>query len=166
MEWVANLIVEYQDVFVGADGKVGYTDIMTHKIDTGKTEPIKARTRKKSFVERDHITKEVAKMLSSGQIQPSNSPWGAAVVLAKKKDNTLRFCVDYRLLNGVTKKDAYPLPKIEECLDKLGGNKYFHTMDMASGYWQVKMEPKDSEKTAFCTPVGLFEWLIMPFGLC
>ncbi|MCP3889872.1 MAG: hypothetical protein GY702_13505, partial [Desulfobulbaceae bacterium] len=74
LERVANLIVEYQDVFVGADGKVGYTDIMTHKINTGDTEPIKARTRKKSFLERDHITKEVAKMLSSGQIKPSNSP--------------------------------------------------------------------------------------------
>ncbi|MCP3888118.1 MAG: hypothetical protein GY702_04500, partial [Desulfobulbaceae bacterium] len=166
LERTTMLILEYQDVFVGADGRVGYTDQISHKIDTGEAVPIKDRLRKSSYVEREKITQEVTKMLAEGQISPSSSPWGAGVVLVEKKDGAVRFCIDYRRLNQVTKKDAYPLPKIEECLDRLLGNKYFHVVDCCSGYWQVKVHPEDKEKTAFITPIGLFEWEVMPFGLC
>ena len=105
-------------------------------------------------------------MEREGQIRKSQSPWAAQVVLAAKKDGTKRFCVDYRLLNESTVKDAYPLPRIEECLDALNGSQFFSSMDLASGYWQVAMDPRDREKTAFSTHVGLFEWNVMPFGLC
>jgi hypothetical protein len=161
-----NLVLDFQDIFVGPDGKVGFTNKVTHRVDTGSQEPVKLGMRRKSFREKEYISEEVHKMLEAGQITPSKSPWGAAVVLVRKKDGTLRFCVDYRKLNDVTKKDAYPLPRIEECLDALNGARFFSLMDLASGYWQVQMDPKDREKTAFLTHIGLFEWLVMPFGLC
>ena len=105
-------------------------------------------------------------MLDQGVIQPSSSPWASPVVLAKKKDGSLRFCVDYRKLNAVTRKDAYALPRIDDTLDALAGSKWFSTLDLASGYWQVEMHPDDREMTAFSTADGLFEFNVMPFGLC
>ena len=90
-------------------------------------------------------------------------PWASPLVLAKKKDGSLRHCVDYRT---VTRKDAYALPRIDDTLDALAGSKWFSTLDLASGYWQVGMHPDDREKTAFCTADGLFEFNVMPFGLC
>ena len=166
MRRLVALIMEYQDVFVGPDGKVGYNSLVRHSIDTGDSVPYKCHPRKKSLVEKEYVRKEVQKLLKEGFIKPSTSPWGASVVLAKKKDGSLRFCIDYRKLNDLTKKDAYPLPRIEECLDALNGCLYFCTMDLASGYWQVAMNLEDVEKTAFTTHVGLYEWNVMPFGLC
>jgi hypothetical protein len=83
----------------------------------------------------------------------------------KKKGNKLRFCVDYRKLNSVTKKDAYPIPRIDDMLNKLGGSEWFTTLDLASGYWQVEMDPDSQNKTAFTTEFGIYEFTIMPFGL-
>ena len=84
----------------------------------------------------------------------------------KKKDGTTCFCVDYRKLNDVTSKDAYPLPRIDATLDMLAGLKWFSTLDLLSGYWQVEVAEEDRHKTAFCTTEGLFEFKVMPFGLC
>lgn len=98
-------------------------------------------------------------------IEPSNSPWAAPIVLVKKRDGTTRFYVDYRKLNSVTKKDAYPLPRIDESLDTLSGTKYFCTLDLASWYWQVVMDEADKQKTAFATHKGLFQFKVLPFGL-
>ena len=163
---VVDLLIEYQDVFVGPDGKVGYTDVTGHKIDTQNAEPIKARPFRKSMTEKQYIEEEVQRLLDAGQISPSKSPWAAPVVLVKKKDGSLRFCIDYRRLNQVTKKDAYPLPRIDECLEALNGCQWFTALDLASGYWQVAMEPGSREKTCFVTSSGLYEWNVMPFGLC
>jgi len=163
---VVHLILEFQDLFTGPDGKVGHTHRVSHKINTEDAIPIKSHPRRKSWHEKEAIEGEVRKMLENGQIIPSKSPWGAPVVLVKKKDGSLRFCIDFRRLNEVTKKDAYPLPRIEECLDALNGSKYFSTMDLTSGYWQVAMDRNDREKTAFTTHMGLYEWRVMPFGLC
>ena len=104
-------------------------------------------------------------MLDRGIIQPSNSHWAFLVVLVPKKDESLRFCVDYCRVNSVTQKDAYPLPRVDDTLDILAGAKWFSTLDMLSGYWQVQVHHNDHEKTAFYTPEGLFEFKVMPFGL-
>ena len=108
----------------------------------------------------------VEEMLSGGQIEPSDSPWLAPVVLVTKKEGGTRFCVDYCRLNLVTVKDAYPLPRIDDTLDMLVGKRWFSTLDLASGYWQVSLSPEARCKTAFATHSGLFQFKVMPFGLC
>ena len=105
-------------------------------------------------------------MLEHKLIRPSDSPWTSPVVLVRKKNGKLRFCVDYRKVNAVTKKDAYSLPRIDEMLNALAGCSWFSTLDLASGYWQVAMDPRDREKTAFTTRYGIYEFNVMPFGLC
>ena len=105
-------------------------------------------------------------MLERDVIEPSSSPCASGIVLVRKKDGTTRFCVDYRKLNDATIKDAYPLPRIDETLDHLSGACWFSTLDMSSGYWQVDVEEKDRPKTAFITKRGLYQFKVMPFGLC
>ncbi|UYV79843.1 hypothetical protein LAZ67_18000901 [Cordylochernes scorpioides] len=119
-----------------------------------------------SPAERRVIQSEVEKMMETKIIRPSSSPWASPVILVRKKDGSLRFCVDYRRLNKITKKDVYPLPRIDDALDTLSGSRYFSTMDMRSDYWQIEVDDKDREKTAFITPDGLYEFNVMPFGLC
>jgi hypothetical protein len=99
-------------------------------------------------------------------IKPAHGPWSSPIVLVKKKDGSSRFCIDFRRLNSVTRKDAHPLPRIDDTLDALAGAQWFSTIDLASGYWQVEMENRDREKTAFVTPFGLYQFKVMPFGLC
>ncbi|GFW36446.1 retrovirus-related Pol polyprotein from transposon 297 [Trichonephila clavipes] len=95
-----------------------------------------------------------------------SSPWASPIVLVRKKDGSTRFCVDYRKLNDVTKKDSYPLPRIDDTLINLSGHKWFSTLDLKSGYWQVEIHPEDREKTAFTSGQGLWQFKVMPFGLC
>ena len=106
----------------------------------------------------------MASMLKAGIIRPSSSPWASPVTLVPKKDGTTRFCIDYRKLNAVTKKDRYPLPRIQDIFDQLEGAKIFTTLDLKSGYWQIPMHENSIEKTAFICHLGLFEFLMMPFG--
>ena len=110
--------------------------------------------------------KLLEKMISSGVIEESASDWASPSVLVRKKDGSVRWCIDYRAVNTVTLKDAYPLPNITECLDTLSGSEFFSTLDMASGYWQIEVEENDKPKTAFLTKHGLFQFTRMPFGLC
>ena len=110
----------------------------------------------------------VTDILARGVVVPSRSSWASPIVLVTKKDGSLRFCVDYRKLNSVTRKDVYPLPRVDDILDSIGKTpaRYFSKLDLRSGYWQVKMVPNDQEKTAFTIFYGLFEFTVMPFGLC
>ncbi|UYV67607.1 K02A2.6-like, partial [Cordylochernes scorpioides] len=137
-----------------------------HKINTEDHLPIKRRPYRVSQVERQTIQNEVDKMLKGGIVQLSESPWSSPVVLVKKKNGSWRFCVDYRHLNKITKKDVYPLPRIDDTLDCLRGASYYSSMDLRSGYWQIEVDEADREKTAFITPDGLYEFKVMPFGLC
>ncbi len=104
-------------------------------------------------------------MEKEGMITKSSDPWCSPIVLVRKKDGILRFCVDYHKFNDVTLKDAYLLPRIDDILEALRGAKYFCSIDIASGYWQIKVAEKDREKTAFGSHLGLYEFLCMPFGL-
>ncbi|CAM5155346.1 unnamed protein product [Natator depressus] len=104
-------------------------------------------------------------MLALGVIQPSSSPWASPVVLVPKKDGSIQFRVDYRKLNAITVSDAYPMPRTDELLDKLGGAHYLTTMDLTKGYWQVPLDADARLKPAFITPLGLYEFLVLPFGL-
>ena len=101
-------------------------------------------------------------MQECGIIEPSASKWASPIVLVKKKDGTLRFCVDYRWLNSVSQADAYPMPRVDELIDRLGGARFITTLDLTCGYWQVPVSPP---KTAFTTPFSLYQFNVMPFGL-
>ena len=164
---LANTLLQFVDLFpVPGAALTGHTDAVEHTIDTGATTPIRCAPRRMSP---QKIKKEeacVTEMLTSGQIEPSDSPWSAPVVLVTKKDGGTRFCVDYRWLNLVTVKDAYPLPRIDDTLDMLPGKRWFSTLDLASGYWQVSLSPEARCKTAFATHSGFFQFRVMPFGLC
>lgn len=109
--------------------------------------------------------KQLAELIESGAIRPSKSPFAAPILFVKKKEGTLRMCVDYRALNKLTIKNRYPLPRIDELLDRLQGAKHFTKIDLRSGYHQIRVEPRDVPKTAFRTRYGHFEFLVMPFGL-
>lgn len=138
---------------------------MKHRIDVGNAKPIKLPPRRLPIHQKEVAEQEINNMLDNGIIESSNSPWASPIVLAKKKDGTTRFCVDYRKLNSVTIKDAYPLPKIDESISSLSGARYFCTLDLASRFWQVAMEDGDKKYTAFTTHKGLFQFKVMPFGL-
>ena len=104
-------------------------------------------------------------MEQAGTIERSPSEWAAPIVLVKKKDSTLRLCVDYHRLNAVSQTDAYPMPRIDELIDRLGDAKYITTLDLSQGFWQVPVRKEDQYKAAFTTPYGLFQFRVMPLGL-
>ena len=159
-------LLRYQGLFAKDDFDLGRAESVKHRITTRSSAPIKQAPRRLPEHMHAEVNKHLDTMLERNVIQPSNSPWSSPIVLARKKDGTTRFCIDYRKLNDVTIKDAYPLPLIQESLDHLSGAKWFSTLDLCSGYWQVDVEPSDRPKTAFATRRGLYEFSVMPFGLC
>jgi hypothetical protein len=159
------LLRENRDIFVLDGEPLGRTGWVKHAIRLKDGTPIKQAPRRVP-IHREHVVdEEMAKMKKAGAIRPSSSPWASPIVLVRKKDGSVRFCVDYRKLNEVTIKDAYPLPRIEESLEALQGARYFTTLDLKSGYWQVEMQEDHKFLTAFTTKHGLWEWNVMPFGL-
>ena len=164
---LAKVLLEYADIFpVPGDPLTGHTDAVEHDINTGDRPPMRCAPRRMSPQKMKKEEECVAEMLTSGQIEASDSPWSSPVVLVTKKDGGTRFCVDYRQLNDATIKDAYPLPRIDDTLDMLAGKQWFSTLDLASGYWQVSLSQEARVKTAFVTHSGLFQFRVMPFGLC
>ena len=148
------------------DAELGCTSLVQHEIDTSDNSPMKQHFRRVPFMHCEKISQMIDDILEKGIIQPSSSPWVSSIVLVPKKDGQLRFCVDYRKLNSVTKKDQYPLPHIEDILDTLGGMHYFSTLDLASGCWQIEMSEEVHQKSVFVTHCSLHEFVRMPFGLC
>ena len=138
-------LIENADVFALDNKELGRTDIVTHCIDTGDHKPIHQTPYRTPFALRGQVDKMVQDMLDQDVIQPTASPWASPIVLVKKKDGSMRFCVDYRRLNAITKLDVYPLPRIDDTLDVLAGARFFSTLDLASGYWQVTVDPAARE---------------------
>eukprot|EP00731_Ephydatia_muelleri_P026491 Em0018g591a len=159
------LLMEYADVF-SFHSDLGRTNLTKHHIDTGDSQPIHQLPSRVSPARRQEVRQLLTEMLKNDIIQPSNSPWSSPIILVRKRDGSTRFCIDYRKVNSVTRKDAYPLPRVDDILDTLGGSKWFSTLDLKSGYWQVGVDSSSREKTAFTTSEGLYEFKVMPFGLC
>ncbi|KAL9979865.1 hypothetical protein ACROYT_G017589 [Oculina patagonica] len=160
-----DLFAKYRDVFAFSDDQLGRTSLVQHTIDTGDASPIKQRPYRTTPENKREIDRQVSDMLERGIIQESVSPWSSPVVLVKKKNGEMRFCVDFRRINKVTKKDSFPMPLVADTLDALSGTQYFTTLDLKSGYWQIELHPSAQEKSAFVTHNGLYEFLVMPFGL-
>ncbi|KAL7868740.1 hypothetical protein SRHO_G00101240 [Serrasalmus rhombeus] len=158
---------EFKDIFALTEGEVGLTHLVQHEIDTGDAKPIKMRPCRLPLAHQAAADSAIEEMLRAGIIEPSDSPWASGVVMVnKKKSQKMRFCVDYRPLNSVTKKDSYPLPRIDESLDLVSGSSWFSSLDLRSGYWQVPLSPDAKPKTAFCTGRGLWHFRVLSFGLC
>ena len=162
---LVDLLSEYEDVFTTSKFDLGRAHRFTHNIDTGDHQPLAQRPYRIPHSQLDMIDEHIQNMLEKGIIQESNSPWSQPLVIVTKKDGSPRFCVDFRKLNSITKKQIFPMPRVDEVLDSLGDACFFTTLDLASGYWQTPMKPSDMEKTAFCTRQGNFEFKVMPMGL-
>ena len=163
------LLMEFHHVFSLEPNEMGCTDTAEHTIEllTGEDEPFKERFRQIAPHEVEEVRQHIQEMLDGGAIRPSQSPWCNAVVLVWKKDRALRFCIDFRRLNAKTKKDSHPLPRGPETMESLVGARYFSTVDLKSGFWQIKMAEESRQYTAFTVgSLGIYEFLRMPYGLC
>lgn len=164
---LSSLLLANLDVFAANPKAPGTTSCVEHTIEIEEgVRPVYQRAYRVSQRELAQQDEEIDSMLEHGIIEASSSPWASPVVMVTKPDKSIRFCVDYRRLNSVTVKDRHGLPLIEDVLDGLGGNVYFTTLDLASGYWQVGIAEADRPKTAFTTARGLYQFRVMPFGLC
>jgi len=160
------LLESYSDVFSYSEFDLGHTNIVSHEINTEQNTPFRQPLRPQPRAYLPVIDNLVNEMQQQGVIEPSQSDWASNIVLVKKKDGTIRFCVDYRQLNNLTKKDAYPLPRIDTCLDTLSGAVWYSTFDLRSGFHQVTIRPEDANKTTFVCHKGTYRFPRMPFGLC
>lgn len=158
-----NNVVE--PLFAKMGDKIGQATLVEHHIITDST-PIKQRYYRVNPLVQKHINEELQKMLDNGIVEPSTSPWSSPILLIKKKDGAFRFVVDFRQVNKVTKKDAYPLPYVDTILDRLRNAHYISSLDIRLAYWQIPVAASSREKTAFTVPGrGLFQFKRMPFGL-
>ena len=168
-EKARSLLKEYHDIFFLEKQDMGHTKVAEHKIvlKDPDTPSFKERFHRIPPPQLDEVREHLKLMLDAGVIRPSNSPWCNAVVLVRKKDGSLRFCIDFRKLNSLTVKDSHPLPRICETLESLAGAAHYSTFDMNSGFWQVPMSPESKQYTAFTLgSMGLYECQSMLFGLC
>ena len=168
-EKARGLLKEYHDIFFLEKQDMGHTKAAKHKIvlKDPDTPPFKERFHRIPPPQLDEVREHLKLMLDAGVIRPSNSPWCNAVVLVRKKDGSLCFCIDFRKLNSLTVKDSHPLPRICATLESLVGAAHYSTFYMNSGFWQVPMSPESKQYTAFTLgSMGLYECESMPFGLC
>lgn len=162
---IRDLVKQFKCIF-SINGELGATELCEHDIvliDGYK--PVAEPLRRHALSEKDAVRAQIKSMLEKDVIEPSNSPWASAYVLVKKKNGQMRFCVDYRNVNAQTKRDVYPLPRLDDCLDFMANKVYFTLLDFASGYWQIPMAARAKEITAFRTTDGHWQCKKMPFGL-
>ncbi|CAF3091095.1 unnamed protein product, partial [Rotaria socialis] len=163
-EQMSRILWKYGKLFdISEPSKIDIT--LKNAIDTGTHRPVHTPPYRKSNKDQETLRKETDKLMGSGIIEHSTSPWSSPVVLVKKKDGTTRFCVDYRRLNQITTKDAFPLPRIDDIYDQLTTATYFTKFDFKAGYFQVPLDKSDRPKTAFSTRDGHFQFKVLPQGL-
>jgi len=163
---LVDILSSYEDVFSQSDTDLGCTNIVSHAIDNGDARPIRQRLRRFPPAHMEAISEQVDDLLRQEVIESAASLWASNLVLVRKKDGSYRCCVDYRQLNSVTRKDAYPLPRIDSCLDAMASAQWFSTFDLRSSYHQVQVDEREADKTAFICPRGMYRFRAMPFGLC
>ena len=162
---VRKMLHTHKDIFSKNDFDIGMTRLTEHAIDVGDHKPIKQPPRRVPVAFAEEEEKVIKQMENQGIIRPSTSPWASPIVLVRKKSGKVRPCVDYRRLNAITTKDAFPLPRVSDCLDSVAGATMFSCFDVTSGYHQIPVKESDIPKTAFCTKYGLYEYISMPMGL-
>jgi transposase InsO family protein/predicted aspartyl protease len=162
----AEFIRSYAHIFSRNATDLGRNSMLPHRINTGDHPPIRQPLRRQPYAHQAEIERNVQEMLAAKVIEPAQSPWQSNVLLVPKRDNTFRFTVDYRSVNNITVKDSYALPRIDACLDSLGGSEYFSTLDLRAGYWQTELASEDADKTAFCTRSGQYKFVVLSMGLC
>ncbi|KAL5020837.1 hypothetical protein ScPMuIL_002080, partial [Solemya velum] len=162
---VLGVIRKNKDLFAKKDTELGQTSTVTMKIDTGDHPPIKMRPYRVPLHKRKIIESAIDDMLEAKVIERSRSPWAFSLVVVKKKDGSDRMCVDFRALNKIVRPISFPLPLIDDIIASLSEAQHFTTLDLKSGYWQVKLEEDSKEKTAFSCHKGLYQFKVMPFGL-
>ena len=163
---VVQLLLSYKDVFSQGDFDIGHVTSVKHSIHLQDEMPFKMRHRRIPPGMYEEVRQHLRELCETNIIRPSASPWASPVVLVRKKDGSLRFCIDYRKLNELTVKDSYALPRIEEMMDLLSGAQFYSSLDMRKGYYQMEIEEGHKERTAFTVgPLGFFEFNRLPFGL-
>lgn len=162
---VADTLLRHPDVFSKNDEDLRRTSLVEHSINTGDSIPLRQPPLKVPLAFEGEEKKVIDTMQKQGIIQKSTSPWASPIVLVKKKNGKLRPCIDYRRLNAVTTADAFPIPRVQDCLNTVSGSLFFSTFDITSGYHQVPVRKEDIPKTAFITKYGLYEFKTMPMGL-
>ncbi|MEW8191404.1 MAG: reverse transcriptase domain-containing protein [Candidatus Thiodiazotropha endolucinida] len=162
---ITDCLVEFQDTFSKHEFDLGLTSLIEHEIDVGNSKPIKQPPRRVPVAFATEEENVIKQLEQQGVIRKSSSPWASPICLVRKRSGKIRPCVDYRRLNAVTIKDAFPLPRINDCLDAVAGAELFSSLDLTSSFHQVPMKKEDIPKTAFCTKYGLYEYLTMPMGL-
>jgi len=160
-----SLIRKHESIFSRHKYDIGRTPWVKHHIDASDHRPIRQLLRRHPFEHLEMIDRQVEEMARNCIIELASSPWASNVVLVKKKDGTLSFCVDYRQLNAITVKDSYPLPLIDNCLYALVGATWFSTTDLRAGYHNIPIAEQYRDKSAFVTRRGCFRYTVMPFGM-
>uniref|UniRef100_A0A1I7UWV7 RNA-directed DNA polymerase n=2 Tax=Caenorhabditis tropicalis TaxID=1561998 RepID=A0A1I7UWV7_9PELO len=166
LDKVWNIVEKFQDVFALDDNELGRTNLLECEIELNDgAEPIRQKPRPIPLAVRPQIREMLQKMVSQDVIRESRSPWSSPVVLVKKKDGSVRMCIDYRKVNKVVRNNAHPLPNIESTLQSLSGKRVFTTLDLLAGYWQIPLQEDSKPITAFAIGSELYEWNVLPFGL-
>lgn len=159
---VIHLITSHMSLFSDVPTR---THVLSHDIDVGDSPPIKQHAYRVNPDKRARLKHQVTYMLENDIAEPSNSAWSSPCLLISKSDGSDRFCTDFRRVNSVTKPDCYPLPRVEDCVDNVGGAKYVTKLDLLKGYWQVPLTPRAREISAFVTPDTFLQYTVMPFGM-
>ena len=161
-EQVKNLMNEYHQIFSDVPKK---TNAACHDVIVSDVLPIKQHPYRLNPIKLQYLRREVQYMLDNDIVEPSKSDWSSPCILVPKQDGTYRLCTDFRKVNSVTKTDSYPIPRIDDCIDKIGNAKFVSKFDLLKGYWQVPLTERAKEISAFATPDGLYQYKVMPFGM-